>query len=483
MSGRKYPVPSLFMNGQSVAGRGAKEELVIDPSNEDVLGSYRSAAPEDLQELLDSAAIGFEKWRRISAYERCQILHKVAATLRENAQEIGALLTLETGKILSESITEVRGAADHFDWSGEEGRRLYGYTVPARRAESRLRVELEPLGIVLALIPWNFPLGTSARKVAPALAAGCSVILRPPEEAPATVEAFVRCCQEAGLPPGVLNMVLGSPKDVVEPLMASFSVRAVTFTGSTRVGKILIQQAADTVKHLVLELGGHAPAIVLPDVDPRKVGVAAARAKFRNAGQVCVSPSRFIVHEKIVEPFTQAMVEETRSIALGSGFDAGAQMGPLTTARQRERVERLVEDARSKGARILAGGQRPAGFNRGYFFEPTVLGDVPDTALIFEEEPFGPVAPIIPVRSVQESVEKANAVKWGLAGYLFTSSLADATKVSEAMQVGMVGLNTFAAAAPEAPFGGVKESGYGRECGLEGIREFVSSKLIHTDIG
>jgi succinate-semialdehyde dehydrogenase/glutarate-semialdehyde dehydrogenase len=472
----------MFIGGSVVAETSAPRIDVVNPATEETIGAAPTASATEIEAVLAAAERGFRDWSAIKPFRRALILQRAAALLRERADEIAATATLESGKPLVEAKAEALNAAEHFEWFAGEGRRVYGYTVDGRLPESRIRVEFSPVGVVLALTPWNFPVSMGARKIAMALAAGCSVILRPNELVPASASLLVRACHEAGLPDGAVNMVVGPPEASVAPLMAAAAVRKVSFTGSTPVGKLLIRQSAETVKRITMELGGHAPVIVMPDVNVEKVATAAAKAKFRNSGQVCVSPSRFFVHESIAKEFSAKIVSVAKAQRLGDGFDPAVDMGPLITAKHREKAEALVEDARAKGAKVTAGGGRPNGFNRGYFFEPTVLQDVPPSARILTDEPFAPIAPIMPFSRVDEAIERSNALEYGLSAYVFTHSLADANVIADRLEVGICGVNTFAAGLPELPFGGVKQSGFGREGGAEGIWEFMNPKMIHAVI-
>ncbi len=475
-----YHTPHLFIDGQTRPGAGARTMTIINPATEDVLGEVAEASAEDVAAALASAEAGFAKWRAEAAWKRSDVIRRIGGLMRERSAEIARLVTLEVGKPLAEAETEVVSSADHFDWAADEARRVYGYAIGSRTPENRLTVDYEPVGVALALTAWNFPINLAARKICMALAAGCSVIVRPAEEAPACIAALVQCCADAGVPAGVVNLLFGSPEQVIAPLMAAPSVRKVSFTGSTRVGKLLIRQSADTVKRLTLELGGHAPVLVLDDAAVDFAAKTGAFAKFRNAGQVCTSPSRFYVHESLAERFAEKMAQEARALRVGDGMAPDVTMGPLATGRQRDRAERLVEDARRRGARVLCGGARPAHLDRGFFYEPTVLANVPASAEMLAEEPFAPIAPIVPVADVDEAIAKANALEMGLAAYVFTQSLRAANLVSEALQAGVVGVNTCAVALPEAPFGGVKQSGFGREGGASAIYDYLSAKFVHT---
>ncbi|HWU17091.1 MAG TPA: aldehyde dehydrogenase family protein, partial [Devosia sp.] len=373
----------------------------------------------------------------------------------------------------------IQNATDHFDWCADEARRVYGRTLDGRGPNSRFDIRHEPVGVVLALTAWNFPLSLPARKLASGLAAGCAIILRPASEAPASTAALVACCHDAGVPSGAVNLLFGEPDAVIAPLIASPKVRKVSFTGSTRVGQILIRQCADTLKRLTMELGGHAPFIVLGDADVGAAAKIAVASKFRNAGQVCTAPSRFYVHESVVGDFTERLVAGTKAIRLGNGLAPNSDMGPQISARQRERAERLVADAVERGARIAVGGRRPDGSNRGFFFEPTVLVDIPGDAQILTEEPFTPIAAILPVASAEEAISRANALEYGLAAYLFGHSERQLNYVASQLEAGMIGVNTAMVSTAEAPFGGIKASGSGREGGSEGIIDYLNTKFIH----
>ncbi len=472
-------VANLFINGQPVERTQSDRFEVVNPATGAALGDAPNAGLSEVQAALAAAQAGFDVWRRKSPWERSTVLRRIAVLLRERMTPIARLLTLEVGKPLTESVAEVSAAAEYFDWYADEARRVFGSVIGGRVVGARMEVSHEPVGVVLALTAWNFPIILASRKLSMALAAGCSVILRPAEEAPACIAALVQCCDDAGLPPGTINLLFGSPEAVVEPLMASSIVRKVSFTGSTRVGQLLIGQSAATVKRLTMELGGHAPFIVLDDANLDQAAGFAVAAKLRNAGQVCTAPSRFFVHEAVAKPFIEKMVAVMRAIKVGDGLHEGVQMGPLATTRQRDRTERLVEDARSKGATVSWGGGRPDQANGGFFFDPTVLSDLPSNAAILTEEPFAPIAAIVSVASTEEAIERANALEFGLAAYLFTRSIDSIDLVTAELQAGAIGVNTTAVAVPEAPFGGVKQSGYGREGGEGGLGEYLNPKFVH----
>lgn len=476
-----YEAPAHFIDGKDVRVPLADTNriAIVDPATEQTLGVVAGAGTAEVDAALAAAREGFKRWRDTRPWDRSKVLREVARLMRERQEAIAHLLSLEVGKPLAEARAEVAVSAEHFDWCADEARRIYDVSLDGRADGSRLEVRHEPIGVVLALTAWNFPINLASRKLAMALGAGCSVILRPAEEAPGCVAALVRCCHDAGVPPGVVNLLIGTPETIVAPLMASPHVRKISFTGSTRVGQMLIRQSADTVKRLTMELGGHAPFIVLEDADVELAATVAVQAKFRNAGQVCTSPSRFFVARPVVAAFEDAVVKRTSALKVGSGQQPGVDMGPLATDRQRARTERLVADALAKGARLLCGGKRPAAFAHGYFYEPTVIADVPENASILHEEPFAPVMAIAVVADAGEAVARANASEAGLASYLFTRSPRMAEQVSDALEVGLVGVNTAAVATPEGPFGGVKQSGFGREGGEIGVREYLVTKFVH----
>jgi succinate-semialdehyde dehydrogenase/glutarate-semialdehyde dehydrogenase len=466
----------LYIDGQWRAARRGGTRDVVDPATEEVLGSVPAAEAEDLDDALASAAAGFAVWRRTSPWDRAKVLRGAADLIRARALDIAWIMSMETGKPLAEARAETGAAADQFEWYAEETKRIYGQTIEARDPEVRMTVRYEPVGIVAAFSAWNFPALLPARKLAAGLGAGCAVVVKPASEAPGSCMALVQALHDAGLPKGTINLVTGESGPITARLIAAPEVRKISFTGSVPIGKQLLRLAAEGVKKVSMELGGHAPVLVFEDADPVAAAQAAGRAKFRNCGQVCISPSRFFVHESIAEPFADAFAELARSLKVGAGREAGVDVGPLANKRGLTHALSLVEDARQAGARVRAGGGQPSGFNRGYFFEPTVLDRVPDTARIMSEEPFVPIAPIVAFSSFDEVVAKANAVPFGLAAYVFTRSLRTATLASEALEAGMVGVNDMAIATAEAPFGGVKESGMGREGGSIGIKDYLEAK-------
>jgi succinate-semialdehyde dehydrogenase/glutarate-semialdehyde dehydrogenase len=477
-----YGSYGLFIDGSWRRASDGATLPVFDPATEEELGIIPVATSGDLDDALRAAQGGFDAWRRTSGYDRGACLRRVADRIREGTDEIARLVTREMGKPLAEARAEVLATADHFEWNGEEARRIYGRLLDGREAGVRFSVRFEPVGIVAAFTPWNFPALLPGRKIAAALAAGCSVVIKPSEEAPGATFALAQIADEAGLPSGAFNVVTGDPATISAHLIASPGVRKVAFTGSVPVGKQLMKLAAEGMKKVAFELGGHGPVLIFEDADPEATAVACARAKFRNAGQVCISPSRFFVHRTIAGPFSEAFTAVARNLKVGNGLEPDVEMGPLANRRREEGARAFVEDALARGATLLAGGERLDSEKRGYFFSPTVLRDVPSDAQILHEEPFVPVAPILTFEHFDEVVERANSLPFGLAAYVFTRQLRTAERAAEALEAGMVGINDFGLAAAEAPFGGVKESGMGREGGALGIREFLEAKTVKTVI-
>lgn len=470
----------LYIGGEWSFGSGNAMKDVLDPATEEVIGQIPDATPQDIDEALAAAAAGFAEWRRVQPWERSAKLRKVADLLRARIDMLAVVMSTETGKPLAEATGEWNACADQFEWYAEETKRIYGQVYDGRDAVTRMAVIYQPVGVVAAFSAWNFPALLPARKLAAALAAGCAVILKPAGEAPACAAAIVAACHEAGIGPGAVNMVTGNSARIAEQLIRSPIVRKVSLTGSTPVGKQILRLCADGVKKASMELGGHAPVLVFEDADVIAAAEACAAAKFRNCGQVCASPSRFFVQEAAYDKFSTRFAEVARSLKLGRYDEPGVNIGPLANSRGLEHTKKLVQDALSRGAELLAGGKPPADRNRGYFFEPTVLGRVNDDALIMQDEPFAPVAPITPFKTFDEVIARANATPFGLTGYLFSRSQRTATLAAEALEVGMVGVNELGIASAEMPFGGVKESGMGREGGSLGIKDYLEAKFIKT---
>ncbi len=471
-----YTQLGLYIEGEWLNGDGRKGEDVINPATEKPLGHLPHATRSDLDRALESAEKGFKVWSATSAYDRSKVLRKAADLMRERHDNIARILTQEQGKTYAESRGEVLVTADILDWYAEEGRRAYGRIVPGRASHIRQLVLKEPVGVVAAFTPWNFPTLTPARKIGGALAAGCSLILKASEETPGSCIEMVRCLADAGLPAGVLNLVFGVPSDVSEHIIASDVVRKISFTGSIPVGKHLAGLAAKGMKRATMELGGHSAVVVFDDADPEKSADVIAAFKYRNAGQVCISPTRFYVQEPVFNKFLARFTEYAKGIKLGDGLEKGVTMGPLANSRRLEAMESIVNDAKAHGGKIVAGGKRHG--NQGYFYEPTVVTDIPDHSKLMTNEPFGPVAPVIAFKTFDEVVERANSLEYGLASYAFTSSARTAHAIGDALQSGMVGVNSVAISTPETPFGGIKESGYGSEGGMEGLDAYMHTKFI-----
>jgi succinate-semialdehyde dehydrogenase/glutarate-semialdehyde dehydrogenase len=466
---------SLFINGGWKIGEGRDSFPVVDPASGETLGEVPLANAADLDEALSAAEKAFPLWRATPAEARAAILHKGAALIRERSDAIARLLTLEQGKPIAEARAEVAGAAQMFDWCAEEATRIYGRTL-VRPTGQRAMVTRQPVGPVAVFTPWNFPVYLLAKKLSAALATGCSVIAKPPEETPGCTGALVRCLIDAGLPEGVLQLVHGVPDTVSRHLIGSPVIRKVSFTGSVPVGRHLMRLAADGLKRVTMELGGHAPVLVFEDCDLDKTLDLVVPQKFRNAGQVCVSPTRFYVQESIYDRFIEGFAARTQRVTTGHGLDADSKMGPLANIRRPGAIEALIDDAAAKGARVMAGGKRG---NAGFFFQPTLLADVPDNADIMNNEPFGPVAVAAPFADLDDAIAKANRLPFGLAAFAFTEGLRTANLLGDAIEAGMVGINTFAISSADAPFGGVKDSGFGSEGGTEGMDSYLVTKAIH----
>ncbi|WP_436643142.1 NAD-dependent succinate-semialdehyde dehydrogenase [Microbaculum sp. FT89] len=468
----------LYIGGAWAAATKGATKQVFDPATEEEIGKIADAGPDDLDRALAAAEQGFDIWRQTGTWDRAAKIRRVADLIRERVDTIARIMSIETGKPLAEAVGETNAAADQFEWYSEETKRIYGQIIGSRTAKSRLAVIYQPVGVVAAFSAWNFPALLPARKIAAALAAGCSMIVKPAGEAPGSCGAIVQACHDAGIPAGVVNFVTGNSGMIARHLISSPVVRKVSVTGSVPVGKQILHLAADGVKKVSMELGGHGPVIVFDDADAEQAAAVCAATKFRNCGQVCISPTRFYVHENSYEAFAAKFAEVARSIKLGRGLDEGVQMGPMANARGLDTIKTMVADAVDKGADVLAGGKVPSEFNRGFYYEPTVLGRVPDDALVMNEEPFGPVAPLATFTEYDDVIRRANSLPFGLAGYVFTSNLGNATRASEDLEVGMVGVNEMLLATAEAPFGGIKESGMGREGGSLGIHDYLEPKYV-----
>ena len=471
-----------FIDGKWQSSSGGETYEVINPATEELIGKASKANKEDINLCLKSAAKGFEIWKNTSPWERSKIIRKISELIRKRNESLSKWLTLEVGKPLSESVGEANGAADIFEWSSEEAKRIYGETLQGRSPDTRIHVYYQPVGVVAALVPWNFPITLASRKISTALSAGCSVIVKPDVITPGAVMELVDICNEAGVPPGVINLLSGDPAYISDQLLSSDIIKKVSITGSTRVGKLILKKAAEKVQRVTMELSGHSPFIVFDDVNLDKVTDMAIFAKFRNNGQVCISPSRFYIHESKKEDFTNLMIEKTKKLKIGNGMDKDTVLGPLTTKKRLEEIENLVDITKKEGAKILLGGKRPSGFNKGYFYEPTIFDDVKDNFTIMNQEPFGPLVPILSFKDFDEVVKRANNNILGLASYIYTNNMKKAHKASELMETGTVAVNTPVVALAEAPFGGIKQTGYGREGGSMAIKDYLNIKYTHFKV-
>jgi succinate-semialdehyde dehydrogenase / glutarate-semialdehyde dehydrogenase len=472
----KYPNVQLFIDGKWRPAASGKTIPVLNPATEETLGTVAHAGRADLDEALAAAEKGFRAWRMVSTYERSKVMRKAADLMRERAEMIATLMTMEQGKILAEAKIETMGAADTIEWFAEEGRRAYGRLIPARLPGVYQMAIKDPVGPVAAFTPWNFPINQVVKKMSAALAAGCSIIVKAPEETPASPAELIRAFVDAGVPAGVVNLVYGVPAEISEYLIPHPTIRKISFTGSTKVGKSLAAMAGQHMKRVTMELGGHAPAIVFDDADIESAAKIMVAAKYRNAGQVCISPTRFLVQEGVYDKFVKHFVDGAKALKVGNGLDASSTMGALANDRRITAIESMVQDAVGKGAKVATGGNRVG--NKGYFFEPTVVTDVPKSAHAMNDEPFSPLALISPFSKFEDAAEEANRLPFGLASYAFTKSAKTATAIGAAVEAGMMSINSFALALPETPFGGVKDSGYGSEGGIEGIDAYLSTRFI-----
>lgn len=475
-----YPEVSLYIDGAWTKGAGGKTIPVLNPATGEEIGKVAHAEKADLDRALAAADKGFKAWKKVSPYDRYKVLRKAADIIRGRADEIGKIMSMEQGKPFIEAKGETLLAGDIMDWFAEEARRTYGRIVPPRAEGVYQLVVKEPVGPVAAFTPWNFPINQAVRKCSAALAAGCSIILKGPEETPASCAALVQAYVDAGVPAGAIQLVYGVPSEISEYLIPHPVIRKITFTGSTPVGKHLSMLAGQHMKRITMELGGHAPAIVFDDADVDTAVKVLSANKFRNAGQVCVSPTRFLVHESVYGKFVEGFTAFAKSLKVGDGLDKDTRMGPLANDRRVQAMEMFVADAVSKGAKVETGGKRIG--NKGNFFEPTVLTGINTDMRIMNEEPFGPLAPIMPFSSFDAVVEEANRLPFGLAAYAYTKSAKTAAAIGAAFESGMVSINHHGLALPEVPFGGIKDSGYGSEGGSEAIEAYLNTKFI-TQVG
>ena len=468
----------MYIDGQWTEAREGKTIAVENPATEEIVAQMAFGSREDTRRALEAAAKAMPAWMKLTPFDRAKILKKTADLMRERADVLARTLTLEQGKPLAEAKGEILHSADTFEWFAEEGKRAYGDVIPNSAPGKRHVTLKHPVGVVGAISPWNFPVTLQARKIAPALAAGCTIVCKPASQTPTVLVKVFECMVDAGLPAGVANLVTGPAAEIADEFLTNPICRKISFTGSTEVGKQLMKGAADQVKRLSLELGGHAPFIVFPDADPEVGAKLAVMGKFRNNGQVCIAPSRFYVHESVQKKFTEATVEFTRALKMGNGVEAGIEVGPMFEKKALESTQKLIDDAKQTGAKILTGGKKSDKFGKGYFFEPTVLTDLTMKAKIMTEEPFAPVMPLVGFKNIDDVIAAANNTKYGLAAYVFTNDLSIAWKMAEGLEAGIIGINDPVPATPQCPFGGMKESGLGRELGHEGLEAYLETKYV-----
>lgn len=467
---------SMYINGEWV--QSDNEIEVTNPATDEVIGKVPSISEEQLEQAIDNASVAFQSWRKKTAYERAELMGKWYQLLDENKKSIAETLTKEQGKPFKEALGEVMYANNFVDWYKEEAKRIYGETMPSTQENKRILIQKQPVGVVAAITPWNFPAAMITRKVAPALAAGCTVIVKPASQTPLTALLLAKYAHEAGIPKGVIQVVTGKSSLIGETLMKSNKVKKLTFTGSTEVGKTLMKMASETVKKLSLELGGHAPFIVFEDADLEKAAKGLIQSKYRNAGQTCICANRIYVHEKVAESFTTLFVEEVSKLKVGNGLERGIDIGPLIDRDALEKVQEHIEDAKRKGAKVSFGGE----VMEKTFMEPTVLSNVKDDMICMQEETFGPLAPISTFNEEAEVLERANNSPYGLAAYVYTENLGRMYRVTEALEYGIIGVNDGAPSTAQAPFGGLKESGIGREGGHHGLEEYLEVKYVSIGI-
>ena len=468
----------LFIDNKWVNAVSGKTFDVLNPSDEKVLAKVPYGSKKDAELAIEAAKKAFPVWKGTNAFDRAKLLKKVANRIRMDVDKFAEITTLESGKPLVEARGEWMVAADLLEWFSEEAKRTYGTVIPSSRNNKRMQVIWQAIGVVGVITAWNFPVWNLARPWGAAIAAGCSIVAKPSEETPLTAMALVKIFEEEGLPAGVINLVVGDAPGIGDVLMDSFEIRKIHFVGSTRVGKLLMDKASKTNTQLSLELGGNAPVLIFPDVNVREIAASAVAAKFRNCGQVCISPQRFIVHKDIYEEFTSEASKLIADYVYGDGMDQTSQVGPLINKKQQDQLKRLVKEAVAGGAEILAGGEASSKNGKGFYFKPTLLKNVKKDSPVFKEEIFGPLMPVLVFETTKEAIEMANDTEYGLAAYIWTNNLNTAIKVSEAVEFGIVGINEWTPHATEAPFGGMKQSGQGSELGHDGIFEYMEKKLI-----
>jgi succinate-semialdehyde dehydrogenase / glutarate-semialdehyde dehydrogenase len=471
-------VKRMYIDGKWCDSQSGRTLKVINPATEEVLGEVAYGGRAEVKQALEAAHRAMQSWMKLTAYDRAKVLKKTADLMRDRADAIAKTLTQEQGKPVPEAKGEVLHSADTFEWFAEEGKRSYGQVIPNHVPGKRHMTIKHPVGVVGAISPWNFPITLQARKIAPALAVGCTVVSKPASQTPLSLVQVFECLIDAGVPPGVVNLVMGPAQEIADELLENPICRKISFTGSTEVGKQLMKGCADQMKRVSLELGGHAPFIVFPDADPEAGAKIAVMGKFRNNGQVCIAPSRFYVHKDVQKKFTEAAVEFAKALKMGNGLDAGVEVGPMFEKRSLENTLALVEDAKHCGAKILTGGKRSDRFSKGYFFEPTVLNGLTPQVKMMTEEPFAPVMPLLDFSKIDDVIREANNTRYGLAAYVFTNDLTIAWKMAEGLEAGIIGVNDPVPATPQCPFGGMKESGLGRELAHEGLEAYLETKYI-----
>ena len=468
----------MYIDGKWVEAHDGRTYAVINPATEETLAEIAYGGRAEARQALEAAHRAMPAWMKLTSWDRARILKKTAELMRERIDNIARTLTMEQGKPLPEAKAEINHSADTFEWFAEEGKRAYGQIIPQAVNPKRHLTIKHPVGVVAAISPWNFPITLMARKIAPALAAGCTIVCKPASQTPLSLVLLFEYMIEAGLPAGVANLVMGPAQELADEFLENPICRKISFTGSTEVGKQLMKGCADQLKRVSLELGGHAPFIVFPDADPEAVARAAVIGKFRNNGQVCIAPSRFYVHKDVHKKFTEAALEATRNLKLGNGLEPGVEVGPMFEKKAMDNTIALIEDAKRRGARVLYGGKRSDRFAKGYFFEPTVLANLNGEMKIMVEEPFAPVMPLLDFSKLDEVIAAANNTRYGLAAYVFTNDITVMWRMAEGLEAGIIGINEPVPAVPQAPFGGMKESGLGRELAHEGLEAYLETKYI-----
>jgi len=472
----------LYINGRWIDGDSGQRLDVINPATEEPIANVAYGTRADARRALEAAGAALPGWQKTNVYDRAVKLRKLADLIREQVEYLAVALTMEQGKPLAEAKAETMAAAGTFDWFAEEAKRAYGRTIPASVSNKRLFTMRHPVGVCASVSPWNFPLVLQARKMAPALAVGCTTVSRPASQTPLCLIRLFELIEQIDLPPGVVNLVMGPPQDIMNEFMGNRICRKISFTGSTEVGKNLVRESADQMKRLSLELGGHAPVIVFPDVDIEQVAKASVIGKFRNNGQVCICPTRFYAHKSIEKDYLEACVEETKTLRLGNGLDPETTIGPMFERRGLDKTDSIVQDAKNKGAQCVVGGERSQRFDRGYFYEPTVLTQIKEDMALMTEEPFAPIMPIMNFDTIDEAIERANRTQYGLAAYVLTNDISAAFRMAEGLEFGTIGINDTVPATPQSPFGGLKESGVGRENGIEGMDAYLETKAVSLTI-